>query len=147
MCWKEENELYNNGGAFKVTCRDDRGVVVTDNCRQLLRLFQKRNQDPNQLLSANLFGLVEEEHSGGAIAYPRGVMGDIVDGSAFSEKFGNQYSFEGVKAFLGDRIEVKPNNYAVDKKYPKHRLCSGECLTSIPIPTASLGHTTMKNKK
>jgi len=117
MCWKDENELYNNGGAFKVTCRDDRGVVVTiiaDNYYG----YSKKEIKTQISYSANLFGLVEEEHSGGAIAYPRGVMGDIVDGSTFSSKFGNQYSFEGVKSFLGDRIEVKPTNYAVDKKYP-----------------------------
>jgi hypothetical protein len=29
MCWKTENELYNNGGAFKLTCRDELGVIVT----------------------------------------------------------------------------------------------------------------------
>ncbi|HEY6144034.1 MAG TPA: hypothetical protein VIV55_11525 [Flavobacterium sp.] len=117
MCWKEENELYNNGSAFKVTCRDDRGVVVTiiaDNYYG----YSKKEIKTQISYSANLFGLVEEEHSGGAIAYPRGVMGDIVDGGAFSEKFGNKYNFEGVKSILGDRIEVKPANYAVDKKYP-----------------------------
>ncbi|HQF47222.1 MAG TPA: hypothetical protein PLZ71_01045 [Flavobacterium alvei] len=117
MCWKDENELYNNGGAFKVTCRDDRGVVVTIIADNYFG-YSKKEIKTQISYSANLFGLVEEEHSGGAIAYPRGVMGDIVDGSAFSEKFGNQYNFEGVKAFLGDRIEVKPINYAVDKKYP-----------------------------
>jgi hypothetical protein len=117
MCWKDENELYNNGGAFKVTCRDDRGVVVTiiaDNYYG----YSKKEIKTQISYSANLFGLVEEEHSGGAIAFPRGVMGDIVDGSAFSEKFGNQYTFEGVKSFLGNRLDVKLSNYAVDKKYP-----------------------------
>lgn len=29
MCWKDENELYNEGTPFKLTCRDDSGVVVT----------------------------------------------------------------------------------------------------------------------
>jgi hypothetical protein len=29
MCWKDENEKYNDGGAFKITARDERGVVVT----------------------------------------------------------------------------------------------------------------------
>ena len=85
MCWKEENELYNNGGAFKVTCRDDRGVVVTiiaDNYYG----YSKKEIKTQISYSANLFGLVEEEHSGGAIAYPRGVMGDIVDGSALFGK-------------------------------------------------------------
>ncbi|HSD08424.1 hypothetical protein [Flavobacterium sp.] len=117
MCWKDENELYNNGGAFKVTCRDERGVVVTliaDNYYG----YSKKEIKTQISYSANLFGLVEEEHSGGAIAYPRGVMGDIVNGAVFSGKFGNQYNFEEAKSLLGDRIDVKPGNYAVDKKYP-----------------------------
>lgn len=117
MCWKDDNELYNDGGAFKVTCRDDRGVVVTLIADNYFG-YSKKEIKTQISYSANLFGLVEEEHSGGAIAFPRGVMGDIVDGSVFSEKFGSQYSFEGVKAFLGDRIDVKAENYAVDKKYP-----------------------------
>lgn len=117
MCWKDENEVYNDGGAFKVTCRDDRGVVVTIIADNYFG-YSKKEIKTQISYSANLFGLVEEEHSGGAIAFPRGVMGDIVDGSAFSAKFGNQYTFEGVKSFLGDRIEVFPANYAVDKKYP-----------------------------
>lgn len=117
MCWKDENELYNDGGAFKVTCRDDRGVVVTliaDNYYG----YSKKEIKTQISYSANLYGLVEEEHAGGAIAYPRGVMGDIVDGAGFTAKFGNKHTFEGVKAFLGDKIDVKPENYAVDKKYP-----------------------------
>ncbi|MDO7137818.1 hypothetical protein [Algibacter lectus] len=117
MCWKNEDELYNDGGAFKITCRDDRGVVVTiiaDNYYG----YSKKEIKTQISYSANLFGLVEEEHSGGAIAYPRGVMGDIVDGVSFSKKHGDKFSFEDVKTLLGDRIEVMPEYYAVDKKYP-----------------------------
>jgi hypothetical protein len=117
MCWKDQDELYNNGGAFKVTCRDDRGVVVTIIADNYFG-YSKKEIKTQISYSANLFGLVEEEHSGGAIAYPRGVMGDIVDGNGFSAKYENQYNFEGVKSFLGDRIDVKSGNYAVDKKYP-----------------------------
>jgi len=29
MCWRDENEPYNGGEAFKVTCRDMHGVIVT----------------------------------------------------------------------------------------------------------------------
>ena len=29
MCWTDEDELYNKGGAFKLTCRDESGVIVT----------------------------------------------------------------------------------------------------------------------
>ena len=117
LSWKNEDELYNDGGAFKITCRDDRGVVVTiiaDNYYG----YSKKEIKTQISYSANLFGLVEEEHAGGAIAYPRGVMGDIVDGVTFSEKHGDKFTFEDVKNLLGDRIDVKPEYYAVDRKYP-----------------------------
>ncbi|PHS51779.1 MAG: hypothetical protein COB01_09400 [Lutibacter sp.] len=117
MCWKDENELYNDGGAFKVSCRDDRGVVVTLIADNYFG-YSKKEIKTQISYSANLFGLVEEEHSGGAIAFSRGIMGDIVDGKAFSRKFDNKFSFEDVKTLLGDRIDVKPEYYAVDKKYP-----------------------------
>jgi hypothetical protein len=29
MCWKKAGDLYNDGGAFKLACRDERGVMVT----------------------------------------------------------------------------------------------------------------------
>ena len=117
MCWKNDDELYNDGGAFKITCRDDRGVVVTLIADNYFG-YSKKEIKTQISYSANLFGLVEEEHSGGAIAFPRGVMGDIVDGAAFSKKYGNLFTFKNVKELLGDRIEIQSGNYAIDKKYP-----------------------------
>lgn len=29
MCWEKEDELYNGGNAFKLTCRNEEGVIVT----------------------------------------------------------------------------------------------------------------------
>jgi hypothetical protein len=117
MCWKDESELYNNGGAFKITCRDERGVVVTliaDNYYG----YSKKEIKTQISFSANLYGLVEEEHAGGAIAFPRGNMGDNVFGEPFTKKFERKYSFKEVKKLLEHKIEVYPENYAVDKKYP-----------------------------
>lgn len=117
MCWKNEDELYNDGGAFKVTCRDERGVVVTliaDNYYG----YSKKEVKTQISYSANLFGLVEEEHAGGAIAFPRGIMGDTLFGKPFSAKLKNRYSFEEVKNLLAGKIDVMPENYAIDKKYP-----------------------------
>ncbi|MGL1886476.1 MAG: hypothetical protein OCD76_08170 [Reichenbachiella sp.] len=116
MCWSNESDLYNDGGAFKVTCRDDRGVVVTiiaDNYYG----YSKKEIKTQISYSANLFGLVEEEHAGGAIAFPRGVMGDRVDGNTLTDRLGDKYSFADTVALLGDRIEVQSGNYAIDKKY------------------------------
>ncbi len=116
MYWKDENELYNDGGAFKVTCRDERGIVITliaDNYYG----YSKKEIKTQISYSANLYGLVEEEHAGGAIAFPRGNMGDNVFGKPFTAKFKKEYSFENVKELLGEKIEVLPGNYAIDKKY------------------------------
>jgi len=117
MCWKDENELYNNGTAFKLTCRDKRGVVVTliaDNYYG----YSKKEIKTQISYSANLYGLVEEEHAGGAIAFPRGNMSDKVFGTNFTKKFELPYSFDDVKKLLADKIKIQDGNYAVDKKYP-----------------------------
>lgn len=117
MCWKDENEIYNDGGAFKITCRDESGVVITliaDNYYG----YSKKEIKTQISYSANLFGMVEEEHAGGAIAFARRVMGDTLDGKDYTDFHNNRHSFEDVKQLLKNKIEVKPENYAVDKKYP-----------------------------
>jgi hypothetical protein len=117
MCWKDKDELYNDGGAFKITCRDERGVVITliaDNYYG----YSKKEIKTQISYSANLYGLVEEEHAGGAIAFPRGNMSDKVFGANFTKKFKEHYSFDNVKKLLTDKIEILDGNYAIDKKYP-----------------------------
>ncbi|GGD21714.1 hypothetical protein [Hyunsoonleella pacifica] len=117
MCWKDENELYNEGGAFKITCRDDSGVVITliaDNYYG----YSKKEIKTQISYSANLYGVLEEEHAGGAIAYARRVMGDTVNCEDYKVYYGLDHTIEDVKILLGDRIEVQPENYAIDKVYP-----------------------------
>ena len=70
MCYQEEGELYNDGNAFKLTCRDKSGVAVTliaDNYYG----YSKKEIKTQISFAANLFGNVEEEHAGGTIAYPQ----------------------------------------------------------------------------
>src|SRR5260370_34650882 len=67
MLWRDPNEPYNGGNAFKICCRDHRGVVVTiiaDNYYG----YCKKEVKTQISFAANLFGLAEEEHAGGAIA-------------------------------------------------------------------------------
>ena len=66
MCWREEGELYNDGKPFKLVARDERGVIVTviaDNYYG----YCKKEVKTQIGYSANLFGCVEEEHSGSII--------------------------------------------------------------------------------
>ena len=74
QCWKDENELYNGGKAFKCVARDERGVIVTVIADNYFG-YCKKEVKTQIGYSANLFGCVEEEHSGGAIAYPRYNLG------------------------------------------------------------------------
>src|SRR6185369_11538711 len=74
MCWKDENEHYNDGGAFKICARDEKGVMVTliaDNYYG----YSKKEIKTQISYAANLMGLAEEEHAGGALAFPRYNLG------------------------------------------------------------------------
>lgn len=116
MCWEKEDEPYNGGKAFKVTCRDHHGVIVTiiaDNYYG----YCKKEVKTQISFSANLFGSAEEEHSGGAIAYPSYVLGqDFYSDRTVPLK---KNTFAEAVAILGDRIEVKPEGYAVDRRFPE----------------------------
>ena len=70
QCWKDEAELYNGGKAFKCVARDERGVIVTVIADNYFG-YCKKEVKTQIGYSANLFGCVEEEHAGGAVAYPR----------------------------------------------------------------------------
>jgi hypothetical protein len=60
--------------------------------------------------------LCEEEHSGGAFAYPTYILGqDFFAGQSFKLK---DTRFERAMELLGDGVEVRPNRYAVDRRYP-----------------------------
>lgn len=74
MCWKDESELYNEGKAFKLVARDERGVIVTIIADNYFG-YGKKEVKTQIGYSANLFGCVEEEHAGGALAYPRYNLG------------------------------------------------------------------------
>ncbi|MGC3999397.1 MAG: hypothetical protein QM767_18930 [Anaeromyxobacter sp.] len=69
MFWRKADDKYNGGKAFKVTARDVSGVCVTviaDNYYG----YCKKEVKTQISFAANLYGLSEEEHAGGAIAYP-----------------------------------------------------------------------------
>ena len=114
MCWREESEKYNNGGAFKATCRTDAGVVITllaDNYYG----YCKKEVKTQISYAANLYGNVEEEHAGGAIAFPSYAFGDQYQTD--SRKV-NGRTFSDIVRDYSAMMDVKPQGYAIDKKYP-----------------------------
>jgi hypothetical protein len=115
MCWKVEDERYNGGSAFKICARDASGVVVTliaDNYYG----YCKKEVKTQISYSANLFGLAEEEHAGGALVYPTYDLGEEFSGNLHVQQRG--HSFAEVAERYASLMEVKPEGYAVDRKHP-----------------------------
>jgi len=115
MFWRDPEEPYNGGGSFKVACRDERGVMVTiiaDNYYG----YCKKEVKTQISYAANLYGLCEEEHAGGAIAFATYVLGqDFRAANAVSLK---KVAFRQALDLLGSLAERKPEGYAVDRRYP-----------------------------
>jgi hypothetical protein len=115
MCWRTEDEFYNGGTPFKLAARDHRGIMVTilaDNYYG----YCKKEVKTQISYAANLFGMCEEEHAGGALAFPAYVLGQQFH--AGRTVLTKQVTFEQAMQWLGSRIEVKPERYAVDRQFP-----------------------------
>jgi hypothetical protein len=115
MCWKDEAELYNGGGAFKLTCRDASGVIVTiiaDNYYG----YCKKEVKTQISYAANLFGSCEEEHAGGALVFQSYDLGEEFDGEAHVRQLG--HNFKEMVTLFASGMDVQPEGYAIDKKYP-----------------------------
>jgi hypothetical protein len=114
MCWTTEDERYNNAHPFKVTCRDQRGVMVTiiaDNYYG----YCKKEVKTQISFAANLFGLCEEEHAGGALAFATYVIGqEFYANRAVSLK---AVPFVEAMRTLDGMVEGQPEGYAVDRRF------------------------------
>ena len=69
------------------------------------------------LHAANLFGLSEEEHAGGALVYPGYDLGEVYDGASHVRARGHTFN-EAAELSAVD-FEVKDEGYAVDRLYPE----------------------------
>jgi len=116
MCWQNENELYNDGQAFKVVCRDMNGVIVTLIADNYFG-YSKKEVKSQISYSANLFGGCEEEHAGGALAFPRFNLGEVYLPQDVHIATGE--TFEKLCQQLADNIDIQPQGYAIDKDYPE----------------------------
>lgn len=116
MCWKSPDECYNDGSAFKVTARDESGVIVTliaDNYYG----YCKKEVKTQISFAANLFGSCEEEHAGGAQVYPSFDLGEAYDGMRHVRARG--YTFDEAVSLYGSWFDVKEEGYAVDRQHPE----------------------------
>ncbi len=115
MCWKKDDELYNDGGAFKIVCRDMKGVIVTIIADNYFG-YSKKEIKSQISYSANLFGGAEEEHSGGAIAFPRFNLGNYYLPKVDDEM--SSHTFTRLCKQLEGGISIKAEGYAHDNVYP-----------------------------
>ena len=81
----EPNELYNDGTPFKLTFRDSSGMVVTVLADNYFG-YCKKEVKTQISFSANLSGLGEEEHAGGAVVFPSYDLGEEFDPLAILPK-------------------------------------------------------------
>jgi hypothetical protein len=116
MCWRRADERYNNGQAFKLTTRDGSGVIVTLLADNYFG-YCKKEVKAQISYSANLFGLAEEEHAGGALAFSRRNHGEEYGADRRAHAPG--YSFDEVVERYGDIMELQPEGYGIDKCYPE----------------------------
>ena len=114
MCWREPDELYNNGSPFKLTCRDASGVIITlisDNYFG----YCKKEVKTQISYAANLSGNYEEEHAGGVVAFPSYNLGDEFQ---FNSSRHNGRTFNDVVKDYRSQINVHEEGYAEDREYP-----------------------------
>jgi phosphoenolpyruvate carboxykinase (diphosphate) len=116
MCWQEEGERYNDGQAFKITARDEQGVIVTilaDNYYG----YCKKEVKTQLSYAANLYGLAEEEHAGGALAFCCRNHGEEYGIDSRTREPG--YSFSEACEKYAAVMDIQPEGYAIDKNFPE----------------------------
>ncbi len=123
MCWEKEDERYNEGQAFKLAIRDERGIIVTIIADNYFG-YSKKEVKSHISYAANLYGSCEEEHAGGAVVFPAYNQGDTHlwkdksnDGKKNADKLPKKYTFAKIKDTFGDIMNLYPEGYGIDKKY------------------------------
>ncbi|MEO7597807.1 MAG: hypothetical protein ABIV50_02675, partial [Opitutus sp.] len=115
MCWKNPDELYNDGGAFKLTARNASGVVVTMISDNYFG-YCKKEVKTQISFAANLLGPAEEEHAGGAIVFPSYDLGEDFQLSTYVPIV--NHTFAEAMSLLGDAAELQAGGWARDRANP-----------------------------
>jgi hypothetical protein len=116
MAWKDPDEKYNDGKSFKLCARDERGVIISIIADNYFG-YSKKEVKAQISYSANLLGLAEEEHAGGALVFPSYNLGTrfVPDTNLKSQG----QSLDDVLEIMKGRVEFRPEGYAVDLTFPE----------------------------
>ena len=115
MFYENPEELYNDGGAFKLTFRDVSGLVVTVIADNYFG-YCKKEVKTQVSFAANLSGLSEEEHAGGAVVFPSYDLGEEFDPQAILPS--TPHCFDDTLETLGITKENAPEGAFCDPKFP-----------------------------
>lgn len=127
MCWRDTDEIYNEGTPFKLTCRARDGVIVTlisDNYFG----YCKKEVKTQISYAANLLGNAEEEHAGGTLAFASYNLGDVFQVN--SRKHNGRTLGDVVRDYPGT-VELMPEGYARDREFPDLLYLSEDALVSL----------------
>jgi len=133
MCWSSNDENYNGGTPFKITCRNHEGVIVTliaDNYYG----YCKKEVKTQISYATNLAGNYEEEHAGGALAFASFSLGDEFQDAAHRS---NDRTFEDVVQDYGTQLDVRSEGYAIDKTFPQLIYVPESCSANVHDQTVS----------
>ena len=109
------DELYNDGGAFKLTFRDSSGLVVTVIADNYFG-YCKKEVKTQISFSANLSGLSEEEHAGGAVVFPSYDLGEEFNPLEILPK--TPHTFNDTISSLGISKDDVPEGVYCDPLFP-----------------------------
>ena len=114
MYWEKEDECYNDGTSFKITVRDTNGVVVTLIADSYFG-YCKKEVKTQISYACNLGGKSEEEHAGGAIAFPSFDLGQEFALSEFKPDV--DHTFKELVENYGSLFDLQPTGYGIDKEF------------------------------
>lgn len=132
MCYRNDDEPYNGGNAFKLCARDERGVVITLIADNYFG-YCKKEVKTQISYSANLYGSAEEEHSGGALVFP-----SYNEGSEYIDLTEDgTYSIAEVLRRDPERFAPQPEGHALDCEQPHIVLVPEASTFSLRTGTVS----------
>lgn len=136
MCWQREDELYNDGLPFKVTCRTDEGVIVTLIADNYFG-YCKKEVKTQISYSANLYGVAEEEHAGGALVFPSFNIADHYVGKAKATK---DRTIAQVRELYSDWVDIQKEGHCIDRRYPDLIFIPEDARASVTQQTIEWTH-------
>ncbi|MFV0451184.1 MAG: hypothetical protein ACK5LS_02895 [Propioniciclava sp.] len=132
QCWSTEDELYNNGQAFKLCLRDARGVITTVIADNYFG-YCKKEVKTQISYAANLMGNAEEEHAGGAICFPAYNLGT----EWTDDRTPEGYTVAEAVARDPERYALQPEGHAVDTLWSHITLIPAGATFSMDAQTVS----------